>query len=105
MHERPLGGDAGHRGGIVDGGLLGGAERVRARLQGQRTLAGGRHQPIQRPSRGIGSSEPLQPGQREHQRVGLTVGELAQAGVDVAAHPHDLEVRPDRMQLGGAPQA
>ena len=54
--------------------------------------------PRRRPSR-------CKAGHRQHQRVALAVGELAQPRVDVAAHLHDLEVLADRAELRRAAQA
>ena len=48
--------------------------------------------------------EALQPGARQHERVELAVGELAQAGIDVPAYRHDLEILARRAQLRSAPK-
>ena len=67
---------------------------VGAPLERERALAGGgQHRVGVEDGAGLARApEPAQPGEREHDRVALAVGELAQAGVDVAAQVDDLEV-------------
>jgi hypothetical protein len=52
---------------------------------------------------GVEQPEPRQPRHGQYEGVYLAVGELAEPGVDVAAHRHDLQVAADGAQQGGPP--
>src|SRR5207302_10312979 len=80
---------------------------VRARLERQRALPGRRHvaRGVEYRTDLVLAAEPLQARPREHQRVDLAGGELAQARVDVAAQLDYLEILARGAQLRGAAQA
>ena len=61
VDERSLGGDARHRGGIVDGVALGSAERLRARLQAPARPDRRPGRAVERPAGSIRAAEPLEP--------------------------------------------
>src|SRR4051794_25332564 len=75
-------------------------------LHRQRTLCG-RGQHLDRVE-GLGDhldqSDPGQSGTREHHGIELAVGDLAHAGVDIAANRHDFQTETQRTQLRGAPR-
>ena len=70
-----------------------------------RAHPGRRRARARRGSRPALEAEPLQPAAARTSASNCALGELAQAGVDVAAHRHDLEVVPQRPDLRRAPQA
>ena len=77
-------------GGVAEAGVAGGAPV----FQRERTLAGcGADlfdgETLAEP---LGAVEAVEAGGGQHQRVALAVGQLAQAGVDVAAHLDEAEV-------------
>ena len=57
---------------------------ARATLEHERALAGGGDELVQHAADLAATTEPDQAGGREHERVELTLGEQAQARVDVA---------------------
>ena len=78
---------------------------ARPTLQRQGTLPCRGHELVQHTARLAGAAEPLQPGHREHERVRLSGGELAQPGVDVSAQIDHGQVAAHRTQLGRPAQA
>ena len=105
VDERPFGGDAGHRVRVAHRRQRPRVERARPRLECQRALTGGGDERVDDTARLAGALQPLQPGQRQHQRVDLARGQLAQPGIDVPAHLDDLQVLTNRPQLRRPPQA
>ena len=80
---------------------------VGARLERQGPLARRRRQLLGLELEGdlLLAPEPAQPGGGQHEPVEVAVREPPQAGVDVAAQLDQLEVGPQRQQLGAAAQA
>ena len=82
-----------------------GRDRSGAGLDRERSLTGRGHELHEHATGLVSSAEPLEAREREHDRVELALGELAQPGVDVAAHADHLEVAADGADLCRAPQA
>ena len=80
---------------------------VLARLNAQRTLAGRRAkifgiEPLANP---IGLAQPIESCGSQQNRLHLTLGQLAQPRVNIAAKLHRLNVGPEHLQLRAAPLA
>ncbi len=107
-HGGALGGQLAQRRRVAD--RRGGRARrlvAGARLQRERALSRGRDHQLGRDREGdlALAAEPAQPGGGEHDRVELALGELAQAGVDVAVQLLHPQVGAGGEQLGAAAQA
>jgi hypothetical protein len=91
---------------VIEGPELGCRRRVvAAALDGQHPLRRGRHQ-YRRVERAGDRAKHHQPGQAGHgqdEGVGLALSELAEPGVDVAAHRHDPRLAPGGAQQGRPP--
>jgi (E)-4-hydroxy-3-methyl-but-2-enyl pyrophosphate reductase len=81
-----------------------GNEVVGAAFDGEYALRWGGHQHRRLQGRGdhIEHPEPRQSRHRQYESVNLAVGELAQAGADVAAHRHELQAASGAQQGGPA---
>ena len=95
--------DLGIAGGVV------GIERVlgRAGFERQRSLAGRGSELVNREALvdGLGSSDAVETGAGKDERIAFACFELAQAGVDVAAQLDEVEVGPQREDLGATARA
>jgi hypothetical protein len=92
---------------VVDDPELGRCHRiVGAAFDGQHALGRGGQQQRRGERRGarVEQAEPRQPRHRQDQSVDLAVGELAQAGADVATDRHDLKLTAGGSQNGGPPR-
>ncbi|MEX2107212.1 MAG: hypothetical protein WD810_09975 [Solirubrobacterales bacterium] len=107
-HRGALGGQLTQGVAVADRPHRGSTRRVlRSHLQRERALAGGGDHPLggdREPDLPL-APEPPQAGGGEDDRVEVSLGELAQAGVDVAVQLLDPQVRARRQQLGAAAQA
>src|SRR5690606_15175533 len=101
----PLGADRDMGRPMIEGGDDVGAAPVGgADLEADGALAGGRQEDARVEVTGdaVGLAGPLEAGDRQQGGVGDAAGELFEAGADIAAEAHDLEVRPPAQHLRGA---
>ena len=77
-----------------------------AGLDGQGALAGGRRvdDRVEEAFHDTAQAQAVEAGGGQQDGVSLAIGQLGQAGVDVAAQHDDLKVRPGGQALGGAAQ-
>ena len=91
VHERPLGAHARHRRGVADRASAAASSAPARACRASAPCPAAGTTSLAAPRRRRPRARAAAAGQRQHERVDLAVGELAQPGVDVAAQLHDLD--------------